>query len=320
MRTSPSESVRRRAAPLPAQGRAIWLAFGLIALATAALDGCGKDDKPAETAKPALPPPPPPPPSALATMGEGDAGAADPEQPTPGFVRVPAGEVVLGSPPDEAGRSEDELQHRATIRRPFEMAATEVTIEDYRTLLGKSPAAREGCDRCPVEQVSWFEAAHFCNELSKRRGLPTCYVLGEKRVDWVGGLSCRGFRLPTEAEWERAARGGVAEARYGDVDAIAWIDTNSDLHSHEVGGKQPNAYGLYDMLGNVAEWVWDWKDAYPPAGGADLTGPAEGQNRTFRGGAYRWTLDEARAAFRNAYGPLNKVEWIGFRCVRTLSR
>ena len=133
MRTSPSESVRRRAAPLPAQGRAIWLAFGLIALATAALDGCGKDDKPAETAKPALPPPPPPPPSALATMGEGDAGAADPEQPTPGFVRVPAGEVVLGSPPDEAGRSEDELQHRATIRRPFEMAATEVTIEDYRT-------------------------------------------------------------------------------------------------------------------------------------------------------------------------------------------
>ncbi|MEY3015208.1 MAG: hypothetical protein RIT45_3943 [Pseudomonadota bacterium] len=291
------------------------------AVATAALLlGCGKDKGDADVAAAAPPPPPPPPPSALMAMADGGGGAADPEQPTPGFVRVPDAQTLRGSPPAEAGRSEDELQHRVTVRRPFEMAATEVTIEDYAALVGSKPAARQGCDRCPVDSVSWFEAAHFCNELSKRRGLPTCYVIGDKRVDWVGGVDCRGFRLPTEAEWEHAARGGVAAARYGEVDAVAWIDTNSDLHSHEVGKKQPNAYGLYDMLGNVAEWVWDWQAPYPKDGGVDPIGPSEGQNRVFRGGAYRWTADEARAAFRNAYGPLNKVEWIGFRCVRTLSR
>lgn len=290
-----------------------------LVVAAAAL-GCKSPPPPTVTATRVVAPPPrPPPPSPLSGAEGAAAAAANPAQLTPGFVRIAAGQRVLGSAVTEADRSDDELSHVVTISRDFEMAATEVTVEDYRTLVGSSPAAHQGCDRCPVEQVSWFEAARFCALLSRHRHLQPCTTISEQRVDFAG-LDCPGFRLPTEAEWEAAARGGVAGPRVGDIDTLAYFDTNSGLQSHPVGSKAPNAYGLFDMFGNVAEWVWDWQGDYAAEPSVDPLGPAQGSNRVFRGGAYRWPSNEARAAFRNGYGPLNKVEFIGFRCVRTLPR
>ena len=261
----------------------------------------------------------PRPPSPVFTDSAGEAGEkADTAKVTPGFARIPAGTFQMGSPGLEPGRSPDELQHRVTISYDYELQITEVTQREYKALIGKNPSYSPECgDDCPVEQVSWFEAAHYCNELSRRRGLPICTTITEKETTWRGVL-CTGYRLPTEAEWERAARGGSADPRHGGLDAIAWVDTNSQMRSHPVAGKDPNAYGLYDMLGNVFEWTWDWMGPYRKDPVADPTGISSGDNKVFRGGAYRWTKDEARHAFRNAYGPLNKVEFIGFRCARTL--
>lgn len=312
---------RSRPAPMPCFSPLLGvLATGLAATLGAA---CNREPAPATAPAATTTQRAAPPPSALDLPAVATGDKVDLDALTPGFVRVPAGRVVLGSPPAEAGRGEDERQHSATIRHSFEMQATEVTAGDYERLIGRNPSMHEGCANCPVEQVSWFEAARYCNELSRRRGLPICTVLDEKRPTWKGP-ECRGFRLPTEAEWEHAARGGVDVTahggRPGPVETISWIDTNSELRTHPVGEKDPNGYGLFDMLGNVAEWVWDWQDPYPDDAGVDPQGPAGGDNKVFRGGAARWSADEARVSFRNAYGPGNKVEFIGFRCVRTLSK
>ncbi|MCO4764297.1 MAG: formylglycine-generating enzyme family protein [Myxococcales bacterium] len=283
-----------------------------------ALSACGKDaPKPPEEVKEA--PLPPLPPSAVSAENEGEK--ADPTKITPGFVRIPAGRFAMGSPPGELKRSKDERQHQVTIRWPFEIAATEVTQADYKALIGKNPANNKECGgRCPVEQVSWFEAVHYCNELSRRRKLPLCYVENGLKIEFKG-VACGGYRLPTEAEWEYAARGGSPKARHGELNKVAWYDLNAKGQSHPVASKRPNRYGVYDALGNVFEWVWDWQAPYPVPGAAptaDPIGPPTGDNRVFRGGAYKWTGGESRAAFRNAYGPKNKVEWIGFRCARSL--
>lgn len=301
------------------QQRRIIRLFAMLSCSlslTLTLSACGKDKPTAAKTATQAPPAPPPPSPLLAPAEEGVAG--DPAKLTVGFVRVPGGKFMRGSPPHEAGRSPDEAQHPVSLRHDFEIQATEVTQAEYKALIGSNPSMNQICgERCPVEQVSWFEAVHYCNELSRRRKLPLCYVEAGLDITFKG-VSCGGFRLPTEAEWERAARGGSAAARYGELDAIGWYDLNSSLRLHPVAQKKPNAYGLFDMIGGVFEWVWDWKAAYPKGLAIDPIGPATGQNRVFRGGAYRWTAEEARAAFRNAYGPKNKVAWIGFRCARTL--
>jgi len=248
----------------------------------------------------------------------GDDAPVDRTRVTPGFVRIEPGRFAMGSHGLEPKRSPDEFQHDVRISYAFELQATEVTQREYEALIGRNPSYSPECGPdCPVEQVSWFEAVHYCNELSRRRKLPVCVTLAGKVATFKGVL-CGGFRLPTEAEWEYAARAGSDKARYGELGAIAWYDLNSQMKPHPVARKRPNAWGLFDMIGNVFEWVWDWKDDYPKHLVADPTGPPTGDNKVFRGGAYRWTDAEARAAFRNAYGPLNKVEFIGFRCARTL--
>jgi formylglycine-generating enzyme required for sulfatase activity len=183
--------------------------------------------------------------------------------------------------------------------------------------MATSPRHRSGCDSCPVTHVSWYQAVTYCNALSQRRQLPACYTVNGLSVVWPGP-SCQGYRLPTEAEWEYAARAGSDAPQYGPVDEVAWYDENAQLKVHTVGGKRPNAFGLYDMLGNVAEWVWDWQAEYPRRTVRDPIGPGSGENRLFRGGSWRYGDGESTAGFRSAYGPLNQVEFIGFRCVRSL--
>ncbi|MSQ81340.1 MAG: hypothetical protein EXR77_00225 [Myxococcales bacterium] len=240
---------------------------------------------------------------------------------SPGFVLIPAGRFSMGvaDPPD--GSQNDARYHDVSIVRPFEMSAAETSARHYREIAGTSPeldATCSGVDDCPVAHVSWPQAVHYCNELSKRKGISPCYTLNGEAVVWNGGVKCRGFRLPTEAEWEYAARAGNAGLRYGVADAISWFDENASLRVHSTKRKRPNPWGLYDMLGNLAEWVWDWHAAYPKTSQVDPVGPIGGDNRVYRGGSWRYSDFEATFGARSAMGPGNRVEFIGFRCVRSL--
>lgn len=282
--------------------------------------GCQRQAEAPDVVAPPKPQGPPPPPQpAPEQVKERKAALASGVTLTEGFVVIPAGSFAMGAPDGEVEGFNDALQHPVTLTRAFEVQTTEVTEGQYRDLMGATDAQKTGCDDCPVVNVSWFQAVTYCNQLSKRRGLSPCYTVAGFDVQWKG-LSCQGYRLPTEAEWEYAARAGTTGPRYGEVAEIAWIDVNSELRPQKVGQKRPNPWGLYDMLGNAFEWTWDWMGPYPSGPQTDPVGPPGGENRVFRGGSFKHPDVEARAAFRNGYGPGNQVEFIGFRCVRSLGR
>jgi formylglycine-generating enzyme required for sulfatase activity len=169
--------------------------------------------------------------------------------------------------------------HQVTLTKGFWIGQTEVTQEAYQRVTGKNPSEFKGA-RLPVEDVSWNEAQAYCRAV--------------------------GMRLPTEAEWEYAARGGDTSARYGTLDAVAWYDGNSGKTTHEVGQKRANMYGLYDMLGNVWEWVADWYDAYDEkyygqSLAVDPAGPGSGTVRVVRGDSWYDTPRNARVSIRDKY-------------------
>jgi len=294
----------------------------VLALLTATLAACAKQPPP--QARPKQPvaaqPPIAPPPPTPAQVAQAEAAKTVAGQATEGFVVVPAGQFVMGSAPQETDDAyNDAPQHSVTLTRPFEMQATEVTVAQYGARMPAQASQRSECTDCPVVNVSWFEAVTYCNALSKRRGLPSCVTLAGTEPTFAG-LGCTGYRLPTEAEWEYAARAGSTAVRYAELSDIAWYDENAGLKPHAVGQKKANAWGLFDMLGNAYEWTWDWQGDYPTVPISDPLGAATGINRVFRGGGFKHPDVEARAGFRNAYGPGNQVEFIGFRCVRTLAR
>ncbi len=227
----------------------------------------------------------------------------------------------MGVPDKGDGTPNEAAVHEVTLVRPFEIQATETTARQYRALVGANPeldATCQGIDDCPAAHVSWLQAVDYCNRLSEKHGLARCYTLNGEAVVWNGGPGCKGFRLPTEAEWEYAARAGHMGLRHGEAADVSWYDENSSLRIHSVQRKRPNAWGLYDMLGNVAEWVWDWYAAYPTTAQVDPLGPKGGENRVYRGGSWRYNDFEATFGARSAMGPGNRVEFIGFRCVRAL--
>jgi formylglycine-generating enzyme required for sulfatase activity len=240
------------------------------------------------------------------------------------YVRISAGRFTMGSPANESGRDSDEVQHQVTLSRDFWLKATEVTQGEWRALMGSNPSRFSACgDACPVEQVSWSDAVDYVNALSRSVGLAECYGGSGWDRTFVG-LSCRGFRLPTEAEWEYAARAGTTGERYGPLDAIAWYEGNSGGRTQPVRGKQANAWGLYDMIGNVWEWTHDWYGAY---GGAatDPVGPGTGSFRVDRGGGYGrgggytdGVAASCRAAQRSFGSALNADDYRGFRPARSV--
>ena len=213
------------------------------------------------------------------------------------FVRIPAGEFRMGSRSAQAGDNE-RPRTRVRISRGFYLGKYEVTQELWQAVTGTNPSRFSGCGRCPVEKVSWNDAQEFIRRLNAR----------------AGGTR---YRLPTEAEWEYAARAGTVGDRYGNVDAIAWHEDNSGERTHPVGQKAPNAWGLHDMLGNVHEWVQDRYGGYPGGLVTDPAGPSSGLLRVRRGGSWMYDAWYCRASFRGIYSPGNRPDDLGFRLLRT---
>jgi formylglycine-generating enzyme required for sulfatase activity len=230
------------------------------------------------------------------------------------MVQAPAGEFEMG---DDGGEADERPSHTVRLGA-FWIDATEVTQQSFEALMGRNPAKFPGPDR-PVERVSWFAAIQYCNARSLKEGLGACYDLKTQACDF----SADGYRLPTEAEWEYACRAGKAAARSQLADE-AWYAGNSGHATHPVRQKSPNAWGLYDMYGNVAEWCNDfYAPKYSGTDGPqfDPRGPASGQERVLRGGSWSATARECRSAARASAAPgLADVcfgyEAYGFRCVR----
>jgi len=228
------------------------------------------------------------------------------------LVLIPAGEFLMGSPGSDQDAQDDEKpQHRVQITRPFYLGATEVTQGQYRAVMGQSPSYFKGSDDLPVENISWTDATDFCDKLSAL----------EK-----GQLGGAVYRLPTEAEWEYACRGGsTTRYSFGDDAArlgeFAWYDGNSGRKTHLVGRKRPNTWNLYDMQGNVWEWCQDWydKDYYGHSLGADPRGPAQAASRVRRGGSWDCGPRLARSAYRRRGAPGSRHNDLGFRAARVQS-
>ncbi len=194
-----------------------------------------------------------------------------------------------------------------------------VTQALYAAVMGENPSQFRGSDR-PVESVNWYDAIRFCNAASAAFGLPAAYRVGagsEPSVEW--DQRSVGLRLPTEAEWEYAARAGTQHMFAGgdDLGAVAWFDGNSHNQTHAVGLKRSNAWGLDDMSGNVWEWCWDWKAAYPTGACSDPSGPGSGSLRVNRGGSWDGGRQYARVADRFGSTPGGRYPDLGFRLFRT---
>ena len=174
-----------------------------------------------------------------------------------------------------------------------------MTQAEWQAEMGTNPSEFSGCGSCPVEQVSWDDAQEFIRSLNGRSG-------GSR------------YRLPTEAEWEYAARAGTSGDRYApNLDVIAWYGDNSGDRTQPVGRKAPNAWGLHDMLGNVYEWVQDWKGDYPGGAVTDPGGPGSGSYRVFRGGGWISHARGCRAPIRGGFSPGVRLGILGFRLLRT---
>jgi formylglycine-generating enzyme required for sulfatase activity len=235
------------------------------------------------------------------------------------MVLIPAGDFLMG---DERGEADEKPAHRVHVSS-FYMDKFEVTQKSYQALMGTNPSKFKGPDK-PVERVSWLSAVKYCNARSLKEGLQPCYDSDT--------MACHsdadGYRLPTEAEWEYACRAGsTTEYSFGNDSAqlpdYAWFKENSGEATNPVGQRRPNAWGLYDMLGNVSEWCNDFyaEDAYRHSGEDNPRGPATGEKRVLRGGSWRSDASQCRCSARSAETPgfadvCFGYEMYGFRCVR----
>jgi len=206
------------------------------------------------------------------------------------YVWIEPGTFTMGCSPGDGECQPNEVPaHEVKITAGFWIGQTDVTQLAWRQVKGTDPSYFKGA-QLPVETVSWNEAQSYCQAV--------------------------GMRLPTEVEWEYAARAGSRGSRYGDISQIAWFSANSGGKTHEVMQKQPNAWGLYDMLGDVWQWTADWyEDKYSGNAETDPHGPASGQYRSLRGGS--WYFDPAylRATFRSWLVQEFRLYDIGFRCL-----
>ena len=239
-------------------------------------------------------------------------------------------EFQMGS---DEGDPDEKPVHTVKFTENFLIGKTEVMQMDYEALLGVNPSEFIG-DSLPVDKVTWFDAVLFCNALSKYHGLDTVYeyteVIGtpgdnSQLQDLEIHFDKNGYRLPTEAEWEYACRGGTTTKYYwsnsSDSDTMsiyAWYSKNSDNETHTVGEKLPNDYGLYDMSGNLYEWCNDWYGNYTDTTVIDPTGPAIGSGKIIRGGNWLTSDKFCRVSYRGYTNAAFRCSAIGFRVARSL--
>jgi formylglycine-generating enzyme required for sulfatase activity len=217
------------------------------------------------------------------------------------FVLVPAGTFMMGADKNFDEASDDELpRHQVTISKPFYLGVYEVTQQQWKDVMGNNPSKFKGRDN-PVETVSWEDAQDFIRHLNQKEGHSR-------------------YRLPTEAEWEYAARAGSTSTYFfGDnksqLGDYAWYEDNSGREAHPVGQKRPNAWGLYDMIGNVWEWNQDWlgDTYYANSPSSDPTGPSSSAYRVVRGCGWNIGAGICRSALRSGGGPASRSEYCGFR-------
>ncbi len=243
-----------------------------------------------------------------------------------GMMEMGPASFSMGADPDDRGANSDETRRHVRLTGRFAIAITSVTQDLWFAVARANPSnfkSGSGAQHRPVEQVSWYDAAKFCNFLSEKAGIETAYRF--KRADafdieWIPGST--GFRLPTEAEWEYAARGGT-KFRYAgsnNPDVVAWLDHNGGESTSQVALKKANDYGLYDMTGNVWEWCWDYFDEYPSgAVRINPTGPSSGKDRVIRGGSYQSTISDARVTKRMSKLDTTRHTNVGFRLCRTIA-
>jgi formylglycine-generating enzyme required for sulfatase activity len=218
----------------------------------------------------------------------------------PDFARISGGTFMMGSPASEAGRRDNETRRRVAVSG-FYIGKYEVTQVEWKRVMGTNPSEFSG-DHLPVDGVSWNDAVAYCNKRSALEGLTPAYTLRGTTVTW--DKRANGYRLPTEAEWEYACRAGTTTPFYTgtSVDSAGWYDGNSGGTTHAAGQKTPNAWGLYDMHGNVWEWCWD---------------AASGDIHVLRGGSWDYDADYARSAYRGGDIPSATDGGLGFRVCRS---
>ena len=324
----------------------IRFGWGLILLLGLSQAGCGSNNNQAPARDAARGEPTP---VSLADTGGTPASelpggctlvAPAPRSCSNGTCAIPSGCFYMGSPASEQCRDADETWHAVTLSHGFFIAEHETTQDEFRAAMGYNPAKFSTCGgSCPVETVSWHEAAAYANALSSRQGLAACYACQGSGAAvsctvaaayaGAGIYSCPGFRLPTEAEWEYAYRAGTLTAFYDGgistcwerdaaAERIGWYSQNASATTHPVGLKEANAWGLLDIAGNVEEWVHDGYGPYPSGPQTDQVLPiAPKRGHSWRGGNYLVYTKDLRAADRNVLDDRDAAEFIGFRVVRT---
>jgi sulfatase modifying factor 1 len=229
---------------------------------------------------------------------------------------IPAGTFSMGS--NDSDDLYAQPPHQVTLNA-FRMQETEVTQEQYLAVMGANPACFDTGTTAlfrPIERVSWYDVVKYCNALSTLSGLNQVY----DTTTWTAAFTKNGYRLPTEAEWEYACRGGTTTAYWWGADtngmgACAWSDYNSGRTTHPVATKTANAYGLHDMTGNVWEWCNDWFENYSAAAATNPLGATAGTSRVVCGGSWFNDVSYLRSVSRDRDQPGNRRNSIGFRCV-----
>lgn len=309
-----------------------WIAAFLSLLCLLSISGCGQqNENPVESANSNIP---------SFSAGSETSTAAPTEEPvmqiSDEFVLIQGGSFQMGSPENEAWRSTDETQHSVTVS-DFYMSKYELTQKEYADIMGANPSNFSG-DDLPVENVSWLDAVAYCNARSENEGLTPVYTVDGQTVSW--DRSANGYRLPTEAEWEYACRAGtttpfyIAESPsaeqanyyghypYG-IEDNYFSQGNLTVQPGEyrqttlpVGSFEANPNGLYDMYGNVSEWVWDYYGTYPTETQTDPTGPESGTLRVYRGGGWNDFAKNMRSAYRATMEQDKGSFNLGIRLVR----
>jgi formylglycine-generating enzyme required for sulfatase activity len=212
------------------------------------------------------------------------------------LVSIPGGVIEL---------RDDRIKKQWQVElEPFFLGEYPLTTEFYGGVTGQSSPLLNSGNK-PVVNISWYDAVSFCNLLSQKTGLDECYLVDNEHVAW--NKQANGYRLPTEAEWQHACQAGAKKYRYGELEAIAWYKGNSSNKLHDVGKKVPNAWGLYDMLGNIWEWCWDIYDE-------QVYGPY----RIFRGGGWAEETRGVGATCRRRSHPTFRIDDLGFRLARSV--